>query len=132
MKLQDFNFTIKHMSGTSNSHAYALSHLEGVEKNLPKVGVILPDQLFIHTISEREPPEEELTEEGKGKRIALYHDSPVTGHLEVKHVIELIRRQGSPWKGLRKDIQKYIAGCIMGKNVKPNYGQPATSATNTK
>jgi hypothetical protein len=47
MKLQDYNFVIKHISGISNSRADALSRLDRLEKEEQKTGTLLPDHYFV-------------------------------------------------------------------------------------
>jgi hypothetical protein len=59
MKLQDFDFIIKHVSRESNRRANALSRLEEVEKVSAKVGVVLLGRFFACFLSRNELKEEE-------------------------------------------------------------------------
>jgi len=50
------------------------------------------------------------TEEEKKQIIFEYHDAPVGGHQGIERTIKRIRLQHN-WKGLRKDVERYIARC---------------------
>jgi hypothetical protein len=122
-KLQDYNFTIWHVEGPSNMRADALSRPEGIEKPERKVATLLPDRLFMRLITGTETTEDqELTKEEKGNVIKDYHDSPTAGHPGTKKTLDLLRRWGFKWKGIRKDVKDYVGGCLTCQKVKPKIG----------
>jgi hypothetical protein len=123
IKLQNYNFIIKHVLGTLNAHVDTFSRPDGVEKTPPKVGVILLEQVFIQAMMGREEPETELMEEEKGKWILQYHGALVAGHPGIKRMVELIKRHEDGWKGMKGDGQRYIAGCVVCQKAKPNYSK---------
>jgi hypothetical protein len=125
-KLQDYNFVIWHVEGTSNARADALSRPEGMERPERKTATLLPDKLFIRIMTRKEvPEEEELSKEEKGKMIKNYHDSPTARHPGVKKTLDLLRRRGHKWKGIRQDVKNYVGGCLVCQKVKAKVG-PST------
>jgi len=110
------NFEIHHVRGTENAGADALSRRPDYAKNLDITttsilqesnGVLKyrkPEVTQICSMSEHTPDEE------KRDIIRLYHDDPMSGHPGVDKTIEIITRNHI-WKGLRKDVQGYIAAC---------------------
>jgi hypothetical protein len=66
-------------------------------------------------VHEEETPSREET-------IWKYHNSPTVGHPGVKKTLELIKRRRLSWKGIRKDVQNYIKGCIICQQTKPKMG----------
>ena len=53
---------------------------------------------------------EETSDEAKQDIIKLYHDDLTSGHPGIDKTIEIITRNHI-WKGLRKDVQNYVAVC---------------------
>jgi hypothetical protein len=92
MKLQHFDFIIKHVLSMTNICTDALSHLDRQEKNLPKVRVVLPERVFVRALAGKEEmdPLAELSDKEKSRRIARYHNSPIAGHPGVKRTLYLI------------------------------------------
>jgi hypothetical protein len=121
-KLQDFNFTIKHVDGTSNPRANALSQPEGVERKESKTTTLLPDALFVRRLLGKEDLEVEMTQEEKGKTIKQYHNSPMAGHPGVKQTLQLVFRRGLRWKGMRRDVKDYVKGCLVCQKAKLKVG----------
>jgi hypothetical protein len=71
------------------------------------------------------PEEAEMTKPEKGKIIRDYHNSPMAGHPRVKRTLDLLKRRGYKWKGIRKDVKDYIGGCLTCQKVKPKTGPGA-------
>jgi hypothetical protein len=61
----------------------------------------------------------------KEETIRKYHDSPTAGHPEVKKTLELIKRRKLYWKGIQKDVQAYVKGCLTCQKAKPKTGPGA-------
>jgi hypothetical protein len=119
-KQQDYSFTIKHIDGSSNSKADALSRPEGIEKQEWKVDTLLPERFFVRMMIGKEGLENEKPD--KGKIIQDYPDSPTTGHLGVKKTLELIKKRRLSWKGIQKDVQAYVKGFLVCQKAKPKIG----------
>jgi hypothetical protein len=84
------------------------------------VDTLLPEKLFIWLLIGKE--ETEVEESDKGKIIQEYHDSPTVGHPGVKKTLDLIRRRKLSWKGIWRDVQLYVKGCLICQKVKPKIG----------
>jgi hypothetical protein len=123
MKLQDFNFVIYHVGGDTNSWADALSRPEGVDKVSPKVDTVLPDQFFVRCLSGCMDNDEEEAQKTKGSKIEQYHDTPTAGHPDVKRTLDLLLRNRHQWKGIQKDVQDYVKGCLVCQKAKPVHGK---------
>jgi hypothetical protein len=90
-KLQDFDFIIRHISGESNRRVDALSRLEDAEKVSAKVGMVLPDQLFVHNLSGKKGTDDNDTERQEwGRDIASFHDLLTVGHPGIKCTLDLL------------------------------------------
>jgi hypothetical protein len=92
-KLQDYDFVIKHISGSSNTAMDALSRLEGEEKAPRKLNTLLPDQFFVRCLP-GSLEEEEEEKERQGQVIVENHDVPTAEHQGIKRTLALLT-----WKG---------------------------------
>jgi hypothetical protein len=68
-KLQDYNFVIKHIDGTSNDRADALSRPDRVDKLEKKTATLLPDTYFVGLLIRKINKTEEPTMEEKAEAI---------------------------------------------------------------
>jgi hypothetical protein len=116
-KLQDYSFVIQHVDGFSNARVDALSRLEGIDKPARKVDTLLPENLFVRMLLRKETIEEPALD--KEEVIRRFHDTPTAGHLGIKKTLELIKRRRLSWKGIKKDIQDYVKGCLVCQKTKP-------------
>ena len=90
-----------HKAGKHNTNADALS------RNISReLYTIKEEQEEIRN----ETKNREYTEEEKEKILYEYHDAPIGGHQGVQRTIKRLR-QTHDWKGLTKDVEKYIAKC---------------------
>jgi hypothetical protein len=111
-KLQDFDFIIKHVTGTSNIPADVLSRLNREEKGPRTTDTLLPDRLFVNFLLGKEVKEpEEEDQNRKGKIISENHDTPTAGHPGIKRMLSLLSRKEHSWKGIRKDMKDYMDRC---------------------
>jgi hypothetical protein len=102
-KLQDYSFVIKHVDGTSNQRADALSRPDGVEKEPRKTATLLPDAYFIRMMISTEELFND-TEETREENIRHSHDTPAASHPGIKRTLDLLFRRGQRWPGIWKDI----------------------------
>jgi hypothetical protein len=119
-KLQDYNFTIRHVDGPSNARADTLSRLEGIEKQACKVDTLLPEKLFVQMLLRKETIKDPVMD--KEETIWKFHDTPMAGYPGVKKTLELIKQRKLSWRGIRKDIQSYVKGCLVCQKTKPKTG----------
>jgi hypothetical protein len=113
-KLQDFDFVIKHISGTSNVLVDVLSRPDRVEKGPWTTDTLLPDWLFARYLAgedEQDDQDEGEHQRSPGEIISENHDIPMAGHLGVRQTLALLARKGHGWKGMWKDIKAYVQGC---------------------
>jgi hypothetical protein len=120
-KLQDYNFVIKHVSGTSNAAADALSRPEGKDRGPRKTDTLLPERFFVRCLT-RSVDQQEEGKKNKERIISENHDAPTAGHQGVKRTLSLINRKGHMWKGLCWDIQDYVKGCLVCQKNKAQVG----------
>lgn len=126
--LSDFDFVIKHVPGSSNTCADALSRRSdyvpsGEEKaSRPQEFVIRPEQL-ISTISSG-PSIHQRTITDPSERLAITqarHDSPSAGHFGISKTCELILRHFW-WPGLRSYVKKFVKSCdVCQRNKAPRH-----------
>jgi len=120
--LQDFDYTLEHIPGSTNTVADLLSRRKdlnkGVDSNEPCI--LLPDHLFaptnptkIHKIF--------LKDDLDLQRDILQtlHDSPAAGHPGISNTWELVREQ---YEGprLREFVEQYVKGCARCQESKTN------------
>jgi hypothetical protein len=109
MKLQDFNFSIKHMGRTSNGRTDALSQPESTLTEEKRLMTLFPERLFLRALvrDEEEFRDDTLSSEEKAELIKIQHNLPTTGHLGIRRTIEKLCGKGHRWKGLRSDVLRY-------------------------
>jgi hypothetical protein len=99
MKLQDYNFMIKHIQGADNARA-ALSQPDNVEKPERRTGTLLPESYFVQMMIGKLDPPYYLTDEEKVNIICPFHNTPTTGHPGVRRTLYLMMRRGEKWPGI--------------------------------
>jgi len=120
--LQDFDYTLEHIPGSTNTVADLLSRRsdlnKGVDSNEPRI--LLPDHLFaptnpieIHKIFLEDDPDL------RHDILQTLHDSPAAGHPGILNTWELVREQ---YKGprLREFVEQYVKGCACCQESKTN------------
>jgi len=126
--LQDFNYTLEHIAGTTNTVADLLSRRKdlnkGVDSDLPCT--LLPDHLFSPPLS---PPFPEPLTIGKifladdpdlqREILRSLHDALAAGHPGIVNTWELVREH---YKGphLHQFIEDYVKGCARCQELKTN------------
>ena len=120
--LQDFNYTLEHIAGTTNTIADLLSRRKdlnkGVDSDLPCT--LLPDHLF-SPLSPLTINKTFLSDNPEKRREVLHslHDAPATGHLGIANTWELVREH---YEGprLRQFMEEYVKGCARCQESKTN------------
>ena len=119
--LQDFDYTLEHIMGTTNTVADLLSRRKdlnkGVDSDLPRT--LLADHLFSSTPTTirktflKDDPEE------RRQILQMVHDSPAGGHPGIANTWELIREH---YEGprLRQFVENYVKGCARCQESKTN------------
>jgi len=117
--LQDFDYTLKHIPGSTNTVADLLSQRKdlnkGVDTNEPHV--LLPDHLFTPTHANKIFLEYNL--DLQRNILQTLHDSPAAGHPGISNTWELVRKQYEGPK-LREFMEQYIKGCAQCQESKTN------------
>jgi len=123
--LQDFDYTLEHIAGTTNTIADLLSRRKdlnkGVDSDLPRIP--LPDHLFSFP-----PPTDTfvvnktfLADNPTTRREVLrdLHDAPMAGHPGIANTWELVREH---YEGprLRQFVEQYVKGCARCQESKTN------------
>ena len=113
--LQDFDYVLEHISGTTNTIADLLSRCHDLNKgvNLEEPHILLPDSLFSRkTFLEDDP-------ETRQSILCQLHDTPSTGHPGIANTWELVRTH---YEGpcLRQFIEEYVKGCAQCQESKTN------------
>jgi len=123
--LQDFDYILEHIAGTTNTVADLLSRRKdlnkGVDSDLPRIP--LPDHLF----SSPSPSSSALIKKTfladdpstRREILRTLHDSPVAGHPGIANTWELVREH---YEGprLRQFVEEYIKGCACCQESKTN------------
>jgi len=123
--LQDFDYTLEHIPGSTNTMADLLSQRKdlnkGVDSNEPRV--LLPDHLFaptnptnpikVHKVFLEDDPDL------RRDILQTLHDSLAAGHPGISNTWELVREQ---YKGprLREFVEQYVKGCACCQESKTN------------
>jgi len=120
--LQDFDYTLEHIPGSTNTVADLLSRRKdlnkGVDSNEPRI--LLPDHLFaptnpieVHKIFLEDDPDL------RRDILQTLHDSPAAGHPGISNTWELVREQ---YEGprLREFVEQYVKGCARCQESKTN------------
>ena len=112
--LADFDYTLEHIPGLTNTMADLLSRRKdlnkGVDSNEPQV--LLSDKLFAPT-NPIEVHKVFLEDDTELQRdiLKLLHNSLVAGHPGISNTWELVQEQ---YKGprLREFVEQYVKGCV--------------------
>jgi len=108
--LQDFDYTLEHIPGSTNTITDLLSQRKdlnkGVDTNEPHV--LLPDHLFAPTHANKIFLEDDL--DLRHDILQTLHNSPATGHPGISNTWELVCEQ---YEGprLREFVEQYVKGC---------------------
>jgi len=120
--LQDFDYTLEHIPGSTNTVADLLLQRKdlnkGVNTNEPRV--LLPNHLFTPTKTTH--VNKIFLEDDSDLRrdiLQTLHDSPAAGHPGISNTWELVREQ---YKGprLREFVEQYVKGCACCQESKTN------------
>ena len=116
--LQDFDYQLEHISGSSNTITDLLSHRKdlnkGVDSDQPRV--LLSPTLFARKIFLKNDMEE------RRHILRQIHDSPTGGHPGIANTWELVREH---YEGprLREFVEEYVKGCVKCQESKTNLPQ---------
>jgi len=120
--LQDFDYTLEHIAGTTNTVADLLSRRKdlnkGVDSDLPRIP--LPDHLFSpSTVTVVNKTFVEDDPHTRCEILCSLHDSPIAGHPGIANTWALIREQ---YEGprLRQFVEEYVKGCARYQESKTN------------
>ena len=113
--LQDFDYILEHIPGTTNTKADLLSWRPDLNKgvNSDEPHILLPDDLFLKNIFLADDPDK------KRDILRQLHDSPSAGHPRITNTWELVRMhyEGSR---LRQFVEDYVKGCAQCQESKTN------------
>jgi RNase H-like domain found in reverse transcriptase/Reverse transcriptase (RNA-dependent DNA polymerase)/Integrase zinc binding domain/Chromo (CHRromatin Organisation MOdifier) domain/Aspartyl protease len=113
--LQDFDYTLEHIPGSTNTIADLLSCRKdlnkGVDTDLPRI--LLPDYLFARKIFLKDDADE------RRQILRLIHDAPTGGHPGIANTWDLVKQQ---YEGprLRQFVEEYVKGCTKCQESKAN------------
>jgi hypothetical protein len=111
--LQDFDYTLEHIPGTSNTIADLLSRRSDLNKGVETTRVLLPDTLF----SRKTYLLDDL--EIRRQAVKELHDTPTAGHPGIANTWELVKQH---YEGprLRQFVEEYVKGCAKCQETKTN------------
>jgi hypothetical protein len=112
--LQYFNYTLEHISGSSNTIADILSRRKDLNKGVDtEICTLLPDHLFSCKTY--------LSNNSDTRRQAVkeLHDTPAAGHPGIANTWELVRQHYEGPK-LRQFVEEYVKGCPKCQETKTN------------
>jgi len=120
--LQDFDYTLEHIPGSTNTVADLLSQRKDLNKgvNTDEPHILLPNHLFmptktLHTNKIFLEDDSDLRQD----ILQTLHDSPTAGHPGISNTWELVHKQ---YEGprLREFVEQYIKGCARCQESKTN------------
>ena len=113
--LQDFDYILEHIPGTSNTIADLLSWRPDLNKgvNSDEPCILLLDDLFSKKIFLADNPDK------RREVLRQLHDSPSAGHPGIANTWELVRMH---YEGpcLRQFVEDYVKGCVQCQESKTN------------
>jgi Integrase zinc binding domain len=116
--LQDFDYTLEHIPGSSNTITDLLSQQKDLNKGVDtdEPHTLLPDHLFLKRTYLKDNPET------RQEAVKELHDTPVAGHPGIANTWELVRQH---YKGprLQQFVEDYIKGCSKCQETKTNIYQ---------
>jgi len=123
--LQDFDYTLEHIPGSTNTVADLLSQRKDLNKGVDTTEpcVLLPDHLFTPTRTTH--ANKIFLEDDPDLRqdiLQTLHDSPTAGHPGISNTWELVCKQ---YEGprLREFVEQYVKGCARCQESKTNVHQ---------
>lgn len=121
LRLQEYNFEIRHIAGRDNLVADGLSRCLAV----PLVVVGGAPQIPISADDVGVPGHVAHAEE-----ISSVHNA-VMGHRGVKQTVALLRAKGVGWEGMRDDVCSFISSCATCQKVRLGKGSLAAALKTT-
>jgi hypothetical protein len=111
--LQDFNYTLEHILGTSNTIADLLSRRKDLNKGMETEQILLPDHLF----SKKTYLADDM--ETRQAAVKELHDTPAAGHPGIANTWKLVRQH---YEGprLQQFVEDYVKGCPKCQEIKTN------------
>ena len=120
--LQDFDYQLEHIPGSSNTIADLLSRCTDLNKgvNTEELCILLPNHLFSNiTNTHLWKIFLENNEQMYWEILREIHDSQAEGHLRIANMWELVRQH---YEGprLQEFVEEYIKGCAKCQELKTN------------
>src|SRR5712672_3000716 len=113
--LQDFDYTLEHIPGSSNTITNLLSQRKDLNKgeDTDEPRTLLPDHLFLKKTYLNDDSEI------RQKAVKELHNTPAAGHPGIANMWELVRQH---YEGprLRQFVENYIKGCPKCQETKTN------------
>lgn len=128
MKDEDISIIIKTLEDQPNSEDY---------KQWSKRGYLLHKGVLFRFTPDQEDENAKLVvpKHEVSNLLKAFHDSPTAGHLGVDRTVKRIENNFF-WKGLRKDVIRYVKTCVECQKYKPTNQKPAglfqSTATNQR
>jgi hypothetical protein len=112
--LQDFDYTLEHIPGSSNTIADLLSRRKDLNKGVDtETRTLLPDHLFSRKTYLSNDPD------ARRQAVKELHDTPAAGHPGIANTWELVRQHYEGPK-LRQFVEEYVKGCPKCQETKTN------------